>query len=158
MKKIFMALMLCLVSICGFGQLNVQSKEDYTGYKIVDSGFGWEIRYITSNDNNHGYYFLGVTDNKFENTMASVFLGIDKESSIKTIEDLANVKNIIKENGGEIVVRGMNNKATTIFIGAFGSPYMKTDGVAGNSAGLSIITTSNKARESIIDKINIFIE
>lgn len=158
MKKNIIIFMLCIISTMCFGQLHVQSKEEYAGYKTVIDGFGgWTIRFIQSDDENHGYYLMGSTDNQFEKSMASVFLGHDKESALLTINDLINIKQIIEENGGEVVVKGFSNKATTIFLYTFNQPYIKTEGVAGYSACVSWILQKS-SREKMITAIQNFIE
>lgn len=144
MKKFLVALMLCMVSIVSFGQLNAQKIEDYAGYKTVfklPMGYG-EIRYL----NEQGFVYLGVTDNQFEKSMASIFLGDDKQCAIATLNDLSNLKNTIGKE--TLVVLGANRKTTKLFKSVVGELVFETDGVAGVSHAL-FITNWNKAITAI---------
>lgn len=137
MKRLFVALMLCLISIMSFGQLNIQTAEDYAGYKVVCQvktyGFNsGEIRFAP----NTGYYLIGSTDNQFEKSGASIFLGETKENMLQSINDLKN----LQENGtiGQTyILPGLNGKKTEAFIITnlgFRTLYIKTEFVAGKSS------------------------
>lgn len=39
-----------------------------------------------------GYFLLGVSTNQFEKSMASIYLGDDKESAILSLKDLQSIK------------------------------------------------------------------
>ena len=144
MKKILNALILCMISIVSFGQLNSQRIEDYAGYETVfklSMGYG-EIRYL----NEQGFIYFGVTDNQFEKSMANIFLGTDKQSAIATLNDLSNLKNTIGKE--TLVVRGADGKPTQLFKSVVGELVFKTYGVAGVSHALSL-TKWNKAINAI---------
>lgn len=158
MKKSSIIFLLCIINTMCFGQLQIQSKEEYAGYKTVIEGFGgWVIRFVPSDNENYGYYLMGSTDNQFETSLASVFLGHNKESAVTTINDLVNIQKIIEDNGGEVIVKGFSNKATTIFLSTFYQPYIITEGVAGSSACVSWVL-QDKARKKMIKAIVDFVE
>lgn len=158
MKRIIVALMLCLVSIMGFGQLNIQTVEEYANYKTVCEirkyGFNsGEIRYFPE----YGYTLFGSTDNQFEKSMASIYLGETKTNAIQSIKDLQ----ALQENGeiGQTyVLGGHKNKVTKAYIVklmGYRTLYMKTDGIAGSSSSASCVIWSI---DKYIDKINSFQE
>ena len=166
MKKFFIALMLCVVSIMSFGQLNIQPIEDYAGYKTIYTvkcpmhpHLG-EIRYFTKQK---VYVLLGESDNQFEKTMVSIVLGDTKESTIKSLYDLKDFTQNTP-NYEVSVVTGCNDKTTKIYTYNCGfgvnGLYMKTDGVAGESyVGTYIFaTTTERTFEKIINAIKEFEE
>lgn len=157
MKRVITILMLFFISIAGFGQLNPTTIEEYAGFKTVCkiSCYGWlggEIRYL----NNIGYVLCGTTDNKFEKTMASIFLGETKENAIQTIHDLENLRRTadIKQI---YVVKGVNNfgvdNTTKLYVRrVLGARMlmMETDNVAGISNTADYVAFSkNKFIEAI---------
>lgn len=81
MKKIFMALMLSLISIASFGQLTVQ-KSQKTGEIVLRSGNGFIFHDLETD-----IYDLGVTStNQFEDKMVIIPLGTGKEEAIESIK------------------------------------------------------------------------
>lgn len=88
MKKIFMALMLCFVSIVGFGQISVKSNT-YGSTRIDDnkclySGIYGKIRQIDT------VYYICVNDLKSDNILY-VKLGVTKEEVINGLTTLDNI-------------------------------------------------------------------
>lgn len=81
MKKIFMALMLSLISIASFGQVTVQ-KSQKTGEIVLRSGNGFIFHDLETD-----IYALGVTStNQFEDKMVIIPLGTGKEETIESIK------------------------------------------------------------------------
>lgn len=155
-----MALVLCLVSIIGFGQLNVQTIEEFAGYKTVYEincvgTYMGEVRFIIGT----GYVLFGKTDNQFEKGMASVVLGITKESAILSLKDIRNLKET-SSVGDVLVVKGFDDTPTKIIcVREFGKNFtIKTNGVAGSSNILSYVTNTNAYYDKIINAINAFDE
>lgn len=135
MKHIFTAVLaiavLILMSTNVYGQLNGVSVEDYAGYKTVWRVSDGCIRYM-----DNAYVLLGSTNNRYESTMATIFLGNSKESAILTLNDLQKIVNKETEiPKGGLVVKGYGDDRTTIYkiMGTF--PF-KTDGVAGETSVL----------------------
>lgn len=159
MKKIMMALTLCLISVVTFGQLNVQTVQDYAQYKTVynvkylGANMG-EIRYIK----NQGYIVFGVTNNEFEKSMASVFLGTTKESAIKTLEDIKSFYETAETN--TYVVDGFKCKTKILIWYSLGSKVIQieSDGVAGKSGILSWFVAKEKHYNGAIESIQTFVE
>ena len=160
MKKFMVALMLCLVSIMGFGQLNVQTVEEYAGYKTVCkincvATYVGEVRFITGT----GYVLFGKTDNQFEKNMTSIVLGMTKESAILTLKDIRDLKES-SSVGDVLVVKGFGDKPTKIIcVRDFGKNLaIKTEGVAGSSNILSYVTNTNTYYDKMVSAINAFDE
>lgn len=81
MKKIFMALMLSLISIASFGQVTVQ-KNQKTGEIVLSSGNGFIFHDLETD-----IYALGITStNQFEDKMVIIPLGTGKEETIESIK------------------------------------------------------------------------
>ena len=129
MKKFLMALMLCLVSIMSFGQISTMTVEESRGYITVykaPAGYG-EIRYI------RGMFILfGASDNRFEDSMHSIYLGNNKESAILSLEDLRKIVKKETPLRNTIVVKGFNDKNTEI-VKVMGEIIFSTEYVAGVS-------------------------
>lgn len=132
MKRILLTIafaLLCALSFNAHAQLQTKTVEEARGYRVVykaPMGYG-QIRYIAGM-----YVLLGVTDNQYEDTMASIILGEDKKTAVLSLEDLRKIaqkKTKLKE---PIVVKGVGGKDTTIFNG-LGEIIFKTEGVAGES-------------------------
>ena len=90
MKKILGILMVMMIMMSGMAQLQVQTVEEFAGYKTLYEikylgYYNGEIRYIEGS----GYILFGRTNNRFEDHMASIFLGETKDAAAKTIADLA---------------------------------------------------------------------
>lgn len=135
-------------SINANAQLSMQSAEDAFGYTTVfkiPMGYG-EIRYIDG-----GYFLMGVTDNRFEDSMASIYLGVDKESVCKSLEDLQMIKS--EKPKESIYVKGFKQRTTTILNAGPNGMAFCTDGVAGVSYALSFL----KIEKAIIS-VESFIE
>lgn len=102
MKKIFMALMLSLISIASFSQVTVQ-KSQKTGEIVVRSGNGFIFHDLKTD-----IYTLRITStNQFENKIVIIPLGTSKE---ETIESIKAIENMWEEssNGGMFLVGGIN--------------------------------------------------
>ena len=103
MKKIIIALMLCIVSIGGFCQLQTKEiKYEYnTVYDIQMMGawFG-EISY----SENYGFALFSKSNNRFEDKLIGIHLGETKEEAIQSLYDIQKMR----ENGLEspLIVKG----------------------------------------------------
>lgn len=129
MKKILMALMLCLVSICGFAQLNIEGEYDGSQDKkqCLTVGYQW-IGYNPST----GFSIISMTDNRFDK-YGEFWLGSDKQSAILTINQLITLLSE-KEKGYAVTVSDARGKKHTLSITkSFGvkSLWIKSDGCAG---------------------------
>ena len=129
MKKILMALMLCLVSICGFAQLNIESEYDGSQDKkqCLTVGYQW-IGYNPST----GFSIISMTDNRFDK-YGEFWLGSDKQSAILTINQLITLLSE-KEKGYVVTVSDARGKKHTLSITkSFGvkNLWIKSDGCAG---------------------------
>lgn len=148
MKKIFMAIALCLVCATTINaQLvtkSIAEARKYTTvceYSVMTVCFG-EIRYTSD-----GFILFGVTNNRFENSMASIFLGLTKEEALLTVEDLHKI--LQNKEMKEFVVKGFDNKNTTVYK-SFGTYFIETEGIAGASDILSYLKLKiTKTKESI---------
>ena len=75
MRKLVVFMMLILPGVVTFGQLDIKSVSEYGNYRTVytvtyfGSNMG-EVRYISD----IGFVMFGVTDNRFEESMAKTFL------------------------------------------------------------------------------------
>jgi len=143
MKKLCMAIALCLICAITFevkSQLQAQTVEEYAGFKEI-CRFGPDkngaIRYLKG----RGYVLCGKTDNQFEKTMASIFLGVTKESAILTLRDLRDLKDNIKEE--LVVTSGNPDSMTRIYFDSFYQLWFSTNGVAGSSWALTWLTEKN---------------
>lgn len=141
MKRFAMALILCLVSIAGFGQLNIQTVEESGGFKVVceTSSFGFnrgEIRY----SENIGYFLVGETDNEFEKDMASFILGKTKESAVLTIKDLSEFRKNAEPNK-IYITRGLKGETKIWCVKTFGCRGIKMESefVAGSSTAIDCV-------------------
>ena len=133
MKRItFLTVILSLITIKSFAQLNVATHEEYAGYKTVwkaPMGYG-EIRYMEPSGT---YVICGSTNNKFEEKMATIILGDTKESTNLSLDDLYKIctkETKIPKEG--VVVKGWNDKKTEIYF-TMNGPTIKSDYVAGES-------------------------
>lgn len=157
-----MVLVLCLVSTMCFGQLNIQTHEEYANYKTVfevkwGGIYYGEIRYILDGT----YVLCGKTDNQFEKTMASIVLGKNKEQAIKSINDLQQfTKNSKNYEVG--IVEGFDGKTTKIYTYSCGfglnGLFMETDYVAGKSCVGTYMFQTQKWFDKVISAINNFQE
>lgn len=134
-KLVLLAAMVLSLFVAANAQLNVQPVEEYAGYvslykfKYLGTVVG-EIRYVKD----YGYVLFGVTDNRFEKSMASIFLGETQDEAGRTIADLSAFYRNAKL--GTYVVQGFDNKKTYLTLSTmFGKRTIgiKTDGVAGES-------------------------
>ena len=150
MKRLILTILLCMFSVISFdakAQLQTMSVEESRGYQTVfkiPMGYG-EIRYIKE-----AYILFGVTDNKYEKSMASIFLGTSKESAILTLEDLRKIVFRETKLTEPIVVKGFADSNTTI-LKNLGEIMFKTSGVSGYSHAFGMLRGSfDKAREAIL--------
>jgi hypothetical protein len=132
MKHIFITIILTFATISAYAQLNGVSHETAAGYKTIweaPMGYG-EIRYMES----EGLYVLcGVTNNKFENSMATIVLGDSKESANLSLDDLHKIcTRETKLPKGGLVVNGYAGKSTEIYF-TMNGPTIKTEYIAGES-------------------------
>ncbi len=86
MKKILVALMLCMVSIMSFGQVTVQ-KSQRDGEVVLVSGNG----YIYHNFETDNYYLDIKSDNQYEEKQIVIKLGTGKEEAIQSIITIENM-------------------------------------------------------------------
>lgn len=153
MKKILFVILLCLCSNSLINaQLSIQTVEEAHNYQTVYEcyiGFGTymgEIRYVSD-----GFVLFGVTDNHYENSMASIYLGETKEEALETLEDLRKIVKGEKEVPKNFVVRGCNGKETQIYR-SFGEWIISTKGVAGDSHILWRMSSRfEKAKEAVLN-------
>lgn len=148
MKRILMAIMLGFISISSFAQLHKISLEEAHGYRdvivfknVVTAGY---IRYAGGT-----YILCGVTTDHYDDEMATIYLGDDKESSIATIEDLCNLK-LGKE---PIIVLGAAEAETSIFK-FMGGLEIETEGVAGISGVLGYLKPKKEKAIKAIQDFN----
>lgn len=135
MKKILFLLLVCLPCIVN-AQLNVQTHSEASGYIPVcdiKAHFGvivGEIRFI----HNVGYVLCGVTDNQFEETMATIVLGKNKTEACQSLKDLRNI--VLNYEAGTYVVKGIQDRTTKIIIPSTKllAAVIETEYVAGQSA------------------------
>lgn len=154
MKKILFIILLCLCSNSLINaQLNIKTVEEAHNYQTVYEcyiGFGTymgEIRYFHST----GFVLFGVTDNHFEHSMASIFLGKTKEEALETLEDLRKIVKREKEVPNDFIVKGCNNKETQVYRGP-GEWLISTEGVAGTSHILWRMSSRfEKAKEAVLN-------
>ena len=139
MKKILVALALCMVSVMSFGQ--------YTNRRLVKNQGYWEDVYINILDNgvirfvnNYGFVLFGVSSNSGEYLMPSIFLGVD---TIQAIETLQNIEETIKHKNHKIFI-GYDGRVSEI------SPdgVLYTEGLKGGSYALCAFEY-NKAIEAL---------
>ena len=118
MKKIFMALMLSLISIASFGQVTVQ-KTQKTDEIVLSSGNGYIYHDKTTDE-----YYLGIaSDNHFEDKLVIVKLGTGKEETINSIQAIESAWESSKD-GDTFEVNGINctvNKSMVYYL-RFESP------------------------------------
>lgn len=135
MKKIILIIAVIALAFNSNAQLNIQPVEEYAGYeslykfKYMGTIVG-EIRYIKS----CGYVLFGVTDNRFETSMASIFWGKTQDEAGRTIADLSSF--YLNGKLGTYIVKGFDNANTRITLSKmYGKRLIgiKTDGVAGES-------------------------
>ena len=140
-------IILSTISINTYAQLNAVTHEEAFGYKTV-----WKapMRYGCIRYSDGLYYLCGSTDNRYEETCATILLGIDKESAILSLDDLYKI--VSKETKlpkGGLIVQGMNNKTTTIYK-TINGPTLKTEYVAGKSYILYAMRNKfDEAKEAI---------
>ena len=97
MKKIFMALSLCLMSVMCFGQLNVEC--EYDGSQTKSKVLTVMYQHVNYNKS-EGFWISSATDNRFDKD--GIFgLGFDKESALLTVNQLIT---LIQENERGYVV------------------------------------------------------
>ena len=123
-------IILSTISINTYAQLNAVTHEEAFGYKTV-----WKapMRYGCIRYSDGLYYLCGSTDNRYEETYATILLGDNKESAILSLDDLYKiVTRETKLPKGGLIVKSMNNKTTTIYR-TINGPTLKTEYVAGNS-------------------------
>lgn len=160
MKKFYSIAIVTLISmmfsVSSYAQLNLQTQEDAAGYKTV-----WEyngmygggcIRYM---ERTGVYVLLGPTNNRYEDTMASIALGDTKESALKSLEDLEKIINKeIKLPKGGFIVKAYGRGNTTIYRSNM-TWAIKEDYVAGESYVLHYI---GKKMNDVKEAINNFNE
>ena len=141
-------LILITLTFTANAQLNGLTHEESAGYKTV-----FEVKSM-SIPSRHGTYFLcGSTDNQFEDTYATIYLGDDKESAILSLEDLRKIvsKEIELPKSG-LVVKDVDGKRTTLYKRFDGMIYFKSEYVAGETYVL--YTMRNKfdaAKQAILN-------
>jgi chromosome segregation ATPase len=152
MKHIISTLTIIILSVITFtanAQLVGMSTEEYAEYKTVWKHLDGYIRYM---EDSGTYVLLGSTNNRFENTMASIVLGDSKESAILTLNDLQKI--VMKETDfpkSGLVVMGYNGKKTTIYK-LQGTFAFKTESVAGETYILWHMKRQfDNARQAILD-------
>lgn len=132
MKRTLFALMLaCVCATESFAQLKTRTHEEEGQYEVVYDmkrlGRTGQIRYTKVYK---GYILLGQSTNLYETNMHSILLGASKESAIKTLSDLKELKNTIGDK--PLIVDGV--KAGTKIWKTWGCLCFETEGVSGYSA------------------------
>lgn len=152
MKKIIILIsifILSTISINSYAQLNGLTHEEACGYKTV-----WKapMKYGDIRYSDGVYYLCGVTNNKFEDTCATILLGKNKESAILSLDDLHKIiSGETKLPKGGLIVRSKNNKASTIYRTMNGLTF-KTEYVAGETYVLFVMRNKfDEAKEAIIN-------
>ena len=140
MKKIFMAIMLCLVCTLCFGQLNVKTQREVANYEVVFKWWmGWgNIRYFYDTEQ---FVLLGASDNQFEENMHNIVLGNSKETAIESLKQLGELKRTFFKD--VLVIKDLNNTQTKIYRGGNGLVF-ETEHTAGVSYALQYLNV-NKA-------------
>lgn len=155
MKKIILIIAVIALAFNSNAQLNVQRVDEYAGYKTLytikylGSTMG-EIRYI----DNYGFVLFGVTDNQFEEKMASIFLGKTKDEAGRSIADLSAF--YLNAKYGEYVVDGAFGAKTYIIISKMVGRkgiQIKTEGVAGISGIPSWICIKDNIYSDVLHAI-----
>ena len=143
MKKFITLIFVCismLFSLTCFAQLKVVNTDDARGYKTVHKiqyphpSSNGEIRYSSGT-----YFLVGVTDNQFEKSMASIILGNTKDSAIQSLKDLQSMRSELPKDG--VYVPGLGSKKTHIYKlrTMFREMVFSTDGICGITYVLTII-------------------
>ena len=116
--------------------------------------FTVEVRYISD----IGFVMFVVTDNRFGESMASIFLGEDKLSAVKSILDLKRFYDSAED--GEYVVDGFKCKTRIIISTYMGSKgiQIKSDGLSGVSGVPSWFCIKDKHYNGVIEAIKTFSE
>lgn len=159
MKKVIIFSVVFFTVFVSFGQLDIKSVSEYGNYRTVytvtyfGSNMG-EVRYISD----IGFVMFGVTDNRFEESMASIFLGEDKGSAVKSIVDLRRFYDSAED--GEYIVDGFKCKTRIIISSYMGTKgiQIKSDGVAGVSGIPSWFCIKEKHYNGVIEAIKTFSE
>lgn len=140
MKKIFMAIVLCLVCTVSFGQLNIKTQQEVANYEVVFKWWnGWgNIRYFYDTEQ---FVLLGASDNNYEESMHNIVLGNSKESAIESLKQLGELKQTFFKD--VLVTYGLNNKQTKIYRGGNGLVF-ETEYIVGISYALCYLNV-NKA-------------
>ena len=147
-------LFLITLTFTANAQLNGLTHEESAGYKTVFEVKSMSIPSRGCIRYSHGTYFLcGSTDNQFEDTYATIYLGDDKESAILSLEDLRKIvsKEIELPKSG-LVVKDVDGKRTTLYKRFDGMIYFKSEYVAGETYVL--YTMRNKfdaAKQAILN-------
>lgn len=162
MKKILALIALVFAVVTASAQLNIQTVQDYAGYKTVYTvtyfgGKMGEIRYI-SDQEAPGYYMCGITGNQFEKTMATMYLGPTKDAAILSLKDLKTFYD--KSEEGEYVVDGFRTKTHIIISYSMGAKViqLKSDNAAGVSGIPGFFCMKEKHLNGAIDSITNFTE
>ena len=111
-------------------QLQTRTIEDARGYVTIHKFWMGNAKIVKYNDGS--YVLWGASNNQFEDTMHSIFLGDDKTSAIQSLRDLGTLK---KECKGTMIVSGINDKETKLYRYQ-GMTVFETEGVAGCSYAL----------------------
>ena len=144
MKKIITLLITALtLSLTANAQLVVSSETNYNESDIVSLVGGRLVIRNTAD----GLYLCLNTNNQFEENYATLLLGKNKESALKTLDDLLSLP---VEKGKLINSYGMNGAATSIEkVTSLGDKQiiLRTDGVAGE--GIASTLYLKKAKDKL---------
>ena len=131
MKKFFiLCLMAFVMCVNANAQLQTRTIENARGYETIHKFWMGNAKIVKYNDGS--YVLWGASNNQFEDTMHSIFLGDDKASAIQSLKDIGVLK---KKFDGTIIVSGINNKETELYRYQ-GMTVFETKGVAGCSYAL----------------------
>lgn len=120
MKKIFMALILSLISIASFGQVTVQ-KSQKTGEIVTSSYDAYIYHYLTTDE----YYLRVRSDNQFEDNVRVIKLGTGSEEAMKSLTAIEEMWESSK-NGESFDVDGITcyvTKGFAMYLRLSNPPY-----------------------------------
>ena len=110
MKKLFIAVIMTMLSINVFAQL----QETRPSYQTIYEWGGFGVRHGEIRYDGNIYYLCGESSNRFESKMHTIVLGTTKETAIVSINQLDSLSDNMGRKD-EVKVIGIGDKQTTLF-------------------------------------------
>lgn len=151
MKKLRKALVVLsvLLSANAFGQLQMESAKPDSFEDIYKFKFGgYVVGTIRFVHYSKSAYLMIQSNNQFENSYHSVYLGNDLESILSSLDDLEKLRKECPKDG--VKVLGLGGKDTKIYPYFGGCALVKTDGVVGYGY-LDLRFKTKKAKKKVIE-------